>query len=331
VNAEAYNAMLMGRHLVYERTRESLDQAIDCLGRAVEIVPDYVDAWIELGRAHYYRATSGWGLGAPIEKEIRLAQQALERALELDSASPDAHEFSAWLAWSHDWNWPEADRAIRRALEAKPTSPRALNTAACIALTLGRSDESLAIYEHAIRLDPLNMPTYNNLALAYYYVGRLDDAEAAIRRAIALSPKAAIHRFILGRIHLSQGRHDAARRAFEMETNAGARQVGIALLLDAEGRREEADKMLENMRSSADTSAFDLATAYGLRGDANQAFEWLEKSREERDGNLCDIRLLPEFRGLCEDPRWEPFLESLGLSDKQIEAIGLKPFPACLT
>ncbi|KPK60535.1 MAG: hypothetical protein AMJ59_05400 [Gammaproteobacteria bacterium SG8_31] len=330
VNPEAYNAMLMGRHLVYERTREAVDQAIDCLGQAVEIMPDYVDAWIELGRAHYYRATGGWGLGAPIEEEIRLAQQALDRALELDSASPDVHEFRAWLAWSHDWDWPEADRAIRRALEAKSASPRALNTAACIALTLGRSDESLAIYESAIRLDPLNMPAYNNLALAYYYVGRLDDAEAAIRRAIALSPNASIHRFILGRIHLSQGRLDAARGALEMEINAGARQAGIALVLDAEGRREEADKMLEQMRLSPDISAFDLATAYGLRGDADQAFEWLEKSREERDGNLCDIRLLPEFRGLSDDPRWEPFLESLGLSDRQIQAIGLKPFPVAL-
>ena len=50
VDPEAYNLMLMGRHLVYERSQDSDDRAIDCLRRAVEIMPGYVAAWIELGR-----------------------------------------------------------------------------------------------------------------------------------------------------------------------------------------------------------------------------------------------------------------------------------------
>ena len=48
---------------------------------------------------------------------------------------------------------------------------------------------------------------------------------------------------------------------------------------------------------------------------------------QERDGNLCDIRLLPEFRSLHSDPRWQAFLEAVGLSDRQIEALDLQPFP----
>ncbi len=327
VDPEAYNLLLMGRHKLYERTPESLVQAIACLDKAVAIIPDYLEAWIELGRAHYYMATGGWGLGAPIEDEIRQAQQSLDRALELDPESPDAHEFMAWVAWSNDWDWPQADRAIRRALAAKPDNPRALNTAACIALTLGRSEESLSLYERATRLDPLNVPAYNNLALAYYYVGRLEDAEAAIGRAIALNPNAAIHRYILGRIHIAQGRFDAAREAFESEVHSVARQAGLVLILDAEGRRAEADEHLATMESSPGVPAFDLATAYAMRNDADLAFEWLEKARQERDGNLCDIRLLPEFRDLHGDPRWPRFLEGMGLSGQEIERMALKPFP----
>ena len=79
--------------------------------------------------------------------------------------------------------------------------------------------------------------------------------------------------------------------------------------------------------ASSSTPAFDLATSYALRGDADNAFEWLEKSRQERDGNLCDIRLLPEFRALHADHRWQEFLEVLGLADGQIEALALGPFP----
>ena len=326
VDPEAYNLMLMGRHLVFERSQDSDDRAIDCLRRAVEIMPGYVAAWIELGRAYYYRATGGWGLGAPVELDVRKSREALDRALALDPGSPDAHEFVAWLAWSWDWDWLAADRAIRRSLEGNPRNPRALNTAACIALTLGRCEESLAIYERAIHLDPLNMPAYNNLALALFYVDRLEDAKAAINRAIALNSKGDIHRYILGRIHLAQGRLDAAGEAFESEPHPEARQTGRALFLDAQGLHEEADAILESMKSSDEIPAFDLATAYGMRSDADRAFEWLEKARQERDGNLCDIRLLPEFRRLHSDPQWEPFLETLGLADHQIKAIGLEPF-----
>ena len=141
-----------------------------------------------------------------------------------------------------------------------------------------------------------------------------------------MSPDAAVHWYILGRIHLAQGRYDDARVAFERETHAESLRAGLALVLDAEGRRAEADETLEQMKSQSDVPAFDLATAYALRGDADQAFAWLEESRRHRDGNLCDIRLLPEFRKLHDDPRWERFLESMSLSDREIQAIGLEPF-----
>jgi hypothetical protein len=48
-------------------------------------------------------------------------------------------------------------------------------------------------------------------------------------------------------------------------------------------------------------------------GDREQAFEWLEKSYQERDAFLVFLPILPEFRNLHGDPRFADLLRRIGL------------------
>jgi hypothetical protein len=50
-------------------------------------------------------------------------------------------------------------------------------------------------------------------------------------------------------------------------------------------------------------------------GDREQAFEWLRKSYEERDGNITLVKYLPEFNILHGDPRFADLLRHIGLPD----------------
>jgi TolB-like protein/Tfp pilus assembly protein PilF len=327
MDTEAYNLVLLGRYLVEQRTRPSVKKAIAALSQAVKLAPDHADGWTMLARAIWQEASGGWIHGAQHREAMRASREALDRALSADPDSPEAYEFLGWLTWSYDWDWSTADHAIRRSLQVKPDNPRALNTAACLALTLGRLDESLEIFGRALGLDPLNTPVLNNLALAYLYADRFDEAESAIKRAIAILPDAAVHRYILGRIYLAMGDLVKARRAFEDEVDEEARESGEVLLLTAEGHPDKADQMLDKMMVLDATPALDIASVYAMSEDADQAFQWLELAREQRDGNLCDIRHLPEFRNLHSDSRWNDFLGTIGLSDHQIADLALKPFP----
>ncbi|UCC14416.1 MAG: hypothetical protein JSW21_00115, partial [Gammaproteobacteria bacterium] len=129
------------------------------------------------------------------------------------------------------------------------------------------------------------------------------------------------------RIYLAMGDLARARRAFEEEVNEEARESGEVLLLTAEGHPDRADEILDKLRGLDDAPALDIASVYVMRGDWDRAFEWLDLAREQRDGNLCDIRYLPEFRTLHRDSRWNDFLGTIGLSDRQITDLDLKPFP----
>ena len=60
------------------------------------------------------------------------------------------------------------------------------------------------------------------------------------------------------------------------------------------------------------------------RGEADRAFEWLDKAVRYKDPGLTQISTQIEFTNIHKDPRWLPFLESIGKSPAQLNAIQFK-------
>jgi hypothetical protein len=61
-----------------------------------------------------------------------------------------------------------------------------------------------------------------------------------------------------------------------------------------------------------------------FRGEADRAFEWLDKAVQYKDPGLVQIPAQSEFANIHDDPRWLPFLESIGKSPAQLDAIKFK-------
>ena len=58
-----------------------------------------------------------------------------------------------------------------------------------------------------------------------------------------------------------------------------------------------------------------------FRGEADRAFEWLDKAVEQNNPGLGAIAVTKLFAKIHGDPRWLPFLESVGYSPEQLAAI----------
>jgi len=91
----------------------------------------------------------------------------------------------------------ELDGRIQ-ALDSMPTpAPKAADETPAIyrfhegaaLFNLKRTDEAIAVWESAAKSDPKFAPVYNNLAVAYWSRGRLDEAKAALDRADSLGFK----------------------------------------------------------------------------------------------------------------------------------------------
>ncbi len=68
-------------------------------------------------------------------------------------------------------------------------------------------------------------------------------------------------------------------------------------------------------------AAYGIAYVMAFRGEADRAFEWLDKAVEYNDTGLPGIAVEPLFANIHDDPRWLPFLQSIGKSPEQLAAI----------
>jgi hypothetical protein len=92
------------------------------------------------------------------------------------------------------------------------------------------------------------------------------------------------------------------------------RLYGQALAYHTLGRKKEGDAALAELTVKHEAAAsFQIACVYAFRGDADRAFEWLERSYTQRDTGLIWLKTDPHLQGLERDARWVPFLKKMRL------------------
>ncbi len=310
-NPEAYDAYLQGQYFYGRPNKENLEKAVAYYNQAIKLDPRYAQAWAGLALTHSRQADLGQ---VPVEAGYRKARQAAERALALEPTLGEAHLAAGWIEARYDWNWAGADASFKRALALEPGNARVMRVAAVMAATLGRFTEALAMDRSAVELDPLSAPAYADLGEHAYYAGSLDEAVAAFKKASELSPEIPGAHTYISKVYLAQAHPNDALAEMDREQDPAWRLVGVALAYHALGRKREADAALGELvaRYHAD-SAYQIAEVYAFRGEADRAFQWLERAYNQRDGGLTEMKGDPLLKNLEPDPRYAAFLKKMRL------------------
>jgi hypothetical protein len=79
--------------------------------------------------------------------------------------------------------------------------------------------------------------------------------------------------------------------------------------------------LAELIEKNEGEAAYNIAYVLAYRGEADRAFEWLDKAVQYHDPGLSEIAVDVLFANIHSDPRWLPFLESIGKSPEQLAAI----------
>jgi TolB-like protein/Tfp pilus assembly protein PilF len=313
VDLEAYNLALQGRFFLDRRSRKDLERAEEYFRRSLERDPGYAVSWAGLSQVYLRRADLGH---VPAADGYGQARKAAERALALDPRLVDAHLAMDWIQGSYDWDWAASDASILRALDLEPGNAEALRHAGTLAYTLGRWNEAIDLVNKAIERDPLRPNSYSNLGDLFLAIERDREAEAAYRKALELDPDGSLRHLSLGQALLLQGKADAALQEMEQETDEIWRLSGLPLAFHALGRRGESDAALATFKSKyAGEWAYQIAEVHAFRGEADLAFEWLERAYAQRDSGVTNIKGDRLLRGLVGDPRYKAFLRKLKLPE----------------
>ena len=316
---EAYALFLQARHLARQGTTQAFEQSIALFQQALAIAQDYVAAWE--GLTTVYSDQTERGL-RPFEEGYALARRTADKTLAIDPDYAKAHARLGWITMMHDQDLAGAARHFERAMELDPIDPDILGEAAVLAQDLGRLDDAVALQEYVVARDPVNSRAYRRLGLAYLSAGRLDDAIGSFHTTLTLSAGQLGAGQLMGVALLVKGEPEAALAAIQREAGGGWRQIGLVMAHHALGHGAESDAALEEAIEKTEHAAcYNIAYALAFRGEADRAFEWLDKAVHYNDSGLSQITSTPMFANIHGDPRWLPFLESIGMSPTQLSAI----------
>ena len=124
---------------------------------------------------------------------------------------------------------------------------------------------------------------------------------------------------------LLKGENAAALKAMQQEPDEADRLLGLVMAYHALGQAVKSDAALTELIEKYDQKwAYAVASVLAYRGEADRAFAWLDTAEQYTDWGLTSIVAEPLFTNIHDDPRWLPFLESIGMSPEQLAAIEFK-------
>lgn len=315
VNPEAYRLYLKGMYSYDRHTEEGFQKAITSLQQAIDKDPTFASSYAAL--ADCYLALGGFSL-APTSDVLPKARAAASRAIEVDASLSDAHGALASVHMA-GWNFSEAEKEFRRALELNPNDAGVHQGYGGLLSYLGRFDEALIEVRKAVELDPLYITHGLVLGNVFYYRGDYDAALKEYNKVLDMDPN---YWLAHGSLALTYGQKKMYPDAFtELQKvlasfpHSNATAV-LGQLKALSGEKNEAREIARELRQRSKkeyVSDYWVATIYAALGDNNQAFQLLENAYTERSQWLVQLKVDPRFASLRSDPRFQDLLRRIGL------------------
>ena len=318
-NPEAYELYLQARYLERRCTAPSYQQALKLIQRALAIAPGYAAAWH--GLASIYTNMTLKAELMPAEG-WQPALEAAEQALAYNPEFAPTHALLGLIACNLEPDLAKAARHYQRAMELAPTDIEVIGSAATLARTLGRLDTAIALQGYANTRDPLNPTNHSFQGYNLRAAGRFDEAIASYRMALRLSPDTISAYYNIGISKLLQGKPEEALTETMKEATEGYRSMGLIPIYHDLGRASECEATMTAWIEKYSTEgSYNIGFNYAYIGQNDLAFKWLENALKNQDSGLSQIKTEPMIAKLHSDSRWKPFLECMGMSDEQLDAI----------
>lgn len=318
VDPDAYTLFLQARHLTRQGTEESLNKARSLLQEALVIDPLYAAAWEELGYIYIQQINRGL---RPIEEGTILARNAINKALEADPQNATAFANLGLLTMLYDGDLSASAGHLEHSLLLEPTNIDNIRIATTLLESLDRNEEAIKLGRYVTSRDPASPSAFLYLGQYYTSAGLLDESIEAYGTVLTLTPGYAAANYFLSRSLLLKGDAEAALKAMQAEQSAW-KLIGMPMVYHALGQNEASDTALAELIEKLEkAAAYNIAYVLAYRGEADRAFDWLEKAARYNDPGLSQILGESLFENIHSDPRWLLFLESIGKLPEQLKAI----------
>ena len=316
VSLGAYDAYLKGRHQYFSGySRESTEKAIAWFRQSLKLDAAFAPAYSGLAAGY-------WGLSsvyAPPAEVMPKVRWAAEKALQLDDSLGEAHGLLGVVRSAFEFNWDEAAREYRRALELKPGDAQIHLWYSMYLAESGRFDDAIAEAERAQELDPVSPFVGAYVGVPLYFARRYDQLIQRMLPVLELDPNQQQARAFLALAYEQKGEWDKAISNMEQAYALEKDQDGLAQLghiYAVAGRGADARRILRQLKELARhqyVSAYNLGVLCAGLGDSAEAFRYLNQVEQDRSEWFAAINVDPRLDRFHSDPRFTVLLSRIGL------------------
>jgi len=312
-NLDAYSAYLQGRSHEELNTEADLRQAIAQYTNATRLDPRYAVAWAALARSEAWLAGE-FSSGTENKSLNDQAHLNADTALRLEPNLAVAHDARGELLEAVDFEWKGAEAEFRRALQLAPNTGEAMESLGVLYATLGQPEQAVTVTRQALATNPMRAVSYMLLSRYLNALGRFDESEQAIRRAIELQPASGIFEASQVNLYVYRGDAKAAEAEAEKALPGIWQDFALALARQIGSDRAAADAALKLIIDKhADGMAYQIAEVYAARRDPDKTFEWLDRAWTNRDPGIQFLLVDPLILRYQGDARFAAFCRKAGL------------------
>lgn len=314
-NEEAYELYLKGRYQ-WNKRGAAMKKALEYFGQAIALDPNF--ALAHAGVADTWSLLSFYNVVPPHVGMVK-AREAAEKAIALDNSLVEAHSALAFVTAFYDWDWTEAKRKFQKVFLINPNyAPVHYWYSMYVAWVEDKYEEAIKEAMKAAELEPLVPVSHCIISGANLYLGRYEDALKAAQLAVELGPTTFLSFWYLGNAYIALEQYEKAIETLKHAADiSGRHQWPLADLCRAyclNGNIKEAEEIMnefvERSKTEFISGLYLFIAAYYL-GKHDEAFTYLDKAIEQRDGILFSARALPSFKDARKDPRFREFWDKL--------------------
>lgn len=322
-NIDAYNLYLKGRYYWNKSNPENISKAIQTLEEVVRIDPGFASPYCLL--SYCYSFMGSCGLIPAGEAYLKATDYTL-KAIELDPNHAESYLSLATIKFFNNWDFDGAETSLNKALSLSLNSSLINQVHGWFLIAKGEFTKAIDKMEQAVLLDPLSPHLLCNLAAAFSFTERFDEALAQYDKVIELDPNFRMAFEGKGMVYLAQGDYENAIQNLEQYHKLiGHPLKGLSGLGHAYAAAGYADKALEcldklKQREIAEPNVvlhMDYAFIYAGFKEFDKAFHFLNKTYEQRVGIACLGMIFciryPMLNELKSDQRFDQLLAKMGL------------------
>jgi TolB-like protein/Flp pilus assembly protein TadD len=319
VNPAAYDAYLRGRYFYSRLSDEAVSKGIAQYREAIRLDPGFAPAYAGLSDAYF------WAGG--MEEEISAAdampqiKAAADKAVRLDDNSAEAHASLATYEYNFEFDWADAEREYRRAIELNPSYSYAHDQYGMMLALEGRPDEALVHNQRAAELDPLSVLVLGDLVYTLAAQRNFESVKDVCRKISDLDTSSIWSPFFMGWSSLQAGKSsDAVPYLQNADTTRSPPLVTawLGYAYGATGDRPHAMALLDELKKKSvrgQIAPYNLAVLYLGVGDRTRALNELENAYAVHSPWIAYLKVDRIFDPLRSEPGFIALMKKIHLEN----------------